>query len=197
LKVHGKGKSDGERDEGRSDAWWASLVGQLLHPAQVASIEAFSHIGLPLCIADLVEILGEVEAVHLDHHLGRLRKLGALEFADSCYAPKDFTEMHYRLTPKGILDERHRDPLAVHLAGTIRKHRERFGISQEELARRTSLSRTEIGMIERGLRKPRLGTIVKLADALKVPAEAVFAGMRWDVEERAFVIEEGGDERVA
>ena len=71
--------------------------GQVLHPAQVASIEAFSYIGLPLCIADLAEIIDDIEAVHLDYHLGRLLKIGALELADAPYAQKEFMEMRYRL----------------------------------------------------------------------------------------------------
>lgn len=72
-------------------------------PVQVASIEAFSHIGLPLCITDLAEIIDDIEAVHLDYHLGRLLKIGALELADSRYAQKEFMEMRYRLSEEGIL----------------------------------------------------------------------------------------------
>jgi DNA-binding transcriptional ArsR family regulator len=81
------------------------LAGRLLHPVQVASIEAFSHIGLPLCIADLMEIVDDTEAVHLDHHLGRLRKIGALELADSRYAQKEFMEMRYRLSEERTLSD--------------------------------------------------------------------------------------------
>jgi hypothetical protein len=98
--MQGEGRS--ERDEWRSDAWWAMLVGRLLHPVQVASIEAFSYIGLPLCVADLAQIIDGIKAVHLDSHVGRLRKLGALKFADSRYARKGFMETRYRLTPERI-----------------------------------------------------------------------------------------------
>jgi transcriptional regulator with XRE-family HTH domain len=57
--------------------------------------------------------------------------------------------------------------------------RKRAGISQEELGFRASLHRTEIGMLERGIRMPRLDTIVKLAGALEVDAGELFEGMVW------------------
>lgn len=99
-------ESGNERDEWRSDAWWAALAGKLLHPAQVASIEALSYTGLALCIAELAEIVEAIEAVHLDYHVGRLRKLGVLEFADPLYASqKDFANVRYRLAPERHLGE--------------------------------------------------------------------------------------------
>jgi DNA-binding transcriptional ArsR family regulator len=98
-----QGEDKTERDEWRSDGWWAMLAVKLLHPVQVASIEAFSYIGLSLCIADLAEIVDEIDAVHLDYHLGRLRKLGALQLADSREAQKEFMEIRYRLTEERIL----------------------------------------------------------------------------------------------
>jgi len=103
VQLRDKDEDRGERDEWRSDTWWAMLAGKLLHPAQVASIEAFSYIGLPLCIADLAEIVDDIEAVHLDYHLGRLLKIGALELADARYAQKEFMEMRYRLSEERIL----------------------------------------------------------------------------------------------
>jgi transcriptional regulator with XRE-family HTH domain len=45
-------------------------------------------------------------------------------------------------------------------------------ITQEELADRAELHRTEIGLLERGLRVPRIDTLLRLAAALAVePAE--------------------------
>ena len=52
-------------------------------------------------------------------------------------------------------------------------------ISQEELADRAGLHRTEISLLERGGRSPRLGTIVRLASALEVPAGELLHGMAW------------------
>lgn len=99
--MRGEDKGESERDEWRSDAWWAALVGRLLHPVQVGIVEAFSCIGLSLCIDDLLEIVDDVEPVHLDYHVGRLRNLGALDFADSRPARMGFMERRYKLTPEG------------------------------------------------------------------------------------------------
>lgn len=44
-------------------------------------IEALRYMGRPLSLRDLNEIVVEVEWVHLDRHIGRLRRLGALHFS--------------------------------------------------------------------------------------------------------------------
>ena len=61
-------------------------------------------------------------------------------------------------------------------------------ISQEELGFRCDLHRTEISLLERGGREPRLGTIVKLASALEVTPEELCAGIRWNVKSQRFQI---------
>jgi transcriptional regulator with XRE-family HTH domain len=73
-----------------------------------------------------------------------------------------------------------RSPLAVHFGDNLRASRNRAGISQEELGFRTSLHRTEIGLLERGLREPKLNTVLKLAGALAVPLEELFEGIDWE-----------------
>lgn len=50
----------------------------------------------------------------------------------------------------------------------LRAQRDRAGLSQEELADTCDLDRTEISLLERGLRFPRLDTLVKLARALEL-----------------------------
>jgi len=57
--------------------------------------------------------------------------------------------------------------------------RERAGLSQEEMGIRASLHRTEISQLERGLRVPRLDTIVKLRDVLGVTTDDLLAGIVW------------------
>lgn len=57
--------------------------------------------------------------------------------------------------------------------------RRRAGYSQEELGRRCSLHRTEIGMIENGERLPRSDTLLKLAGGLEVGAELLLRGIEW------------------
>jgi transcriptional regulator with XRE-family HTH domain len=51
-------------------------------------------------------------------------------------------------------------------ADNLRKRREQAGLSQEALADRCELHRTEISLLERRKRSPRLETIVILARGL-------------------------------
>ena len=81
-----------------------------------------------------------------------------------------------------------RDRFAVNL----RRARETAGISQEELAERCEVHRTEISLLERGGREPRLGTMVKLAVALGTTPEALCTGIGWDPKARAYKIETPG-----
>jgi transcriptional regulator with XRE-family HTH domain len=60
--------------------------------------------------------------------------------------------------------EKIREQLGINLHG----HRRRAGLSQEELGEMCGLDRTEISLLERGLRFPRLDTLVKLARALEL-----------------------------
>lgn len=74
-------------------------------------------------------------------------------------------------------------------AANLRQAREAAGISQEELASRCEVHRTEISLLERGGREPRLGTMVKLASALATTPEALCAGIHWVPKARRFKIE--------
>jgi transcriptional regulator with XRE-family HTH domain len=75
-----------------------------------------------------------------------------------------------------------RDRFAVNL----RRARQKKQISQEELGFRCELHRTEISLLERGGREPRLGTIVKLAGALGMTPEDLCAGIEWNVKAHRF-----------
>jgi len=75
-----------------------------------------------------------------------------------------------------------RDRFAINL----RKARQKAKIAQEELGFRCDLHRTEISLLERGGREPRLGTIIKLADALGVTPEELCNGVRWNVKAQRF-----------
>jgi transcriptional regulator with XRE-family HTH domain len=57
--------------------------------------------------------------------------------------------------------------------------RRRAGFSQEELGAMASLHRTEIGMVENGVRLPRVDTLLKLASSLAVPVGELVAGIEW------------------
>lgn len=76
-----------------------------------------------------------------------------------------------------------RDRFAVNL----RRAREAAAISQEELAERCEVHRTEISLLERGGREPRLGTIVKLSSALEVTPEELCTGISWSVKSQKFL----------
>ncbi len=64
-------------------------------------------------------------------------------------------------------------------AVNLRRARQRHGISQEELGFLCELHRTEISLLERGGREPRLATIVKLAGALETTPGALCEGISW------------------
>jgi transcriptional regulator with XRE-family HTH domain len=57
-------------------------------------------------------------------------------------------------------------------AANLRRHRARVGISQEALADMCDLHRTEISLLERCKRSPRLETIVILARGLQLSSPA-------------------------
>jgi transcriptional regulator with XRE-family HTH domain len=69
--------------------------------------------------------------------------------------------------------------VAEQFGRNLRRLRRRVDLSQEEAGFRASLHRTEISQLERGLRVPRMDTILKLAGALEVDAGALFAGLSW------------------
>ncbi len=68
----------------------------------------------------------------------------------------------------------------------LRKARQKKGISQEELGFRCDLHRTEISLLERGGREPRLGTIVKLCGSLDTTPEQLCEGIAWNPSKHAF-----------
>jgi transcriptional regulator with XRE-family HTH domain len=79
----------------------------------------------------------------------------------------------------------HRDRFSVNL----RRARQDAGISQEELAKRCEIHRTEVSLLERGGREPRLGTMVKLATALGTTPEALCSGIAWNPQAREFRVD--------
>jgi transcriptional regulator with XRE-family HTH domain len=56
--------------------------------------------------------------------------------------------------------------VAQRFGASLAHLRGRAGITQEEMSFRASLHRTEIGLLERGGRIPRIDTLAKLAGAL-------------------------------
>jgi transcriptional regulator with XRE-family HTH domain len=63
-------------------------------------------------------------------------------------------------------------------AANLRRARREARLTQEQLSDRCGLHSTEISRLERGVREPRLGTIVQVARGLGIPAADLLAGIR-------------------
>ncbi len=73
------------------------------------------------------------------------------------------------------------EELARHFGHNLRRVRSQAGISQEELGFRSGLHRTEVGLLERGVRVPPIDTLLKLASGLGVRIECpLFDGISWN-----------------
>lgn len=69
--------------------------------------------------------------------------------------------------------------VARQFGANLRRARRRVDLSQEQLGLRASLHRTEIGLLERGARMPRIDTLVKLATALQMRPGGLIEGIAW------------------
>lgn len=69
--------------------------------------------------------------------------------------------------------------IAARFGENLTVYRRRAGLSQEELGFRASLHRTEIGQLERGVRLPRIDTLIKLAGSLSIPPGDLLKGVAW------------------
>lgn len=70
--------------------------------------------------------------------------------------------------------------VAKQFGANLARARKRAGLSQEAAALRASLHRTEIGLLERGERTPRIDTAVKVAAAVGVEPGDLFEGIAWE-----------------
>ncbi len=78
-------------------------------------------------------------------------------------------------------DVHSRDPVLAQVGKRIRSLRVGKGISQEMLAERSSLHRTYIGGVERGLRNPSLKSLQRIAKGLGVGVVDLFRPPRIEV----------------
>jgi transcriptional regulator with XRE-family HTH domain len=69
--------------------------------------------------------------------------------------------------------------LKARFARNLTRCREQADVSQEELGFRASLHRTEISLLERGERMPRVDTAVRIAGSLGVPLDDLAVGLEW------------------
>jgi transcriptional regulator with XRE-family HTH domain len=63
------------------------------------------------------------------------------------------------------------------LARNVAATRANRGLSQAQVSKRSGVHVTEVSRIERGLREPRLSTIVRLARAMEVKPARLLDGM--------------------
>lgn len=68
-------------------------------------------------------------------------------------------------------------------AANLRRERMAAALSQEELALRADLHRTEVDRLEQGLRQPTMGAILRLAGALEISPDALLDGISWHAAE--------------
>ena len=71
-------------------------------------------------------------------------------------------------------------------AVNLRQARTEAGVSQEELGYMCDLHRTEVSLLERAGREPRMATIVKLAGALNTTPGSLCEGIGWLPKARRF-----------
>jgi transcriptional regulator with XRE-family HTH domain len=70
--------------------------------------------------------------------------------------------------------------VAEQFGARLLQARTRAGISQEALGLRAGLHRTEIGLLERAERIPRIDTLIRLAGALDTPTASLLEGITWN-----------------
>ncbi len=71
------------------------------------------------------------------------------------------------------------NPVAVRFGRNLALCRKRAGLTQEAVGSRASLHRTEIGLLERGERLPRIDTLIRVATALEVAPGDLLVGIDW------------------
>jgi DNA-binding XRE family transcriptional regulator len=76
-----------------------------------------------------------------------------------------------------VVFEMHPTAVPDRFARNLREQRLRSGLTQERLAYVCNLHRTEISLLERGEREPRLTTIVRLARGLDVAPAVLLDGV--------------------
>jgi transcriptional regulator with XRE-family HTH domain len=69
---------------------------------------------------------------------------------------------------------------AGRFAANLRRLRHREGMSQEDLAFRAGIHRTQVSLLESGERLPRVETLVKLAGAAGATPNDLLAGIVWE-----------------
>lgn len=72
--------------------------------------------------------------------------------------------------------------LEIAISKVLKKHRHLNGFSQEELANLSSLDRTYISFIERGIRKPTLHSLFKICNSLNIKVSEFIQEVEAEIE---------------
>jgi transcriptional regulator with XRE-family HTH domain len=70
--------------------------------------------------------------------------------------------------------------VAERFGSNLARHRKAADLTQEEASFAAGVHRTEIGLLERGRRIPRIDTLVKLAATVGVRPETLLEGIVWN-----------------
>lgn len=70
--------------------------------------------------------------------------------------------------------------VAQRFGANLRRCRRHAGLSQEQVGLLAELHRTEIGLLERAARVPRIDTLVKLTAALDLTVLDLLDGIAWE-----------------
>ena len=74
--------------------------------------------------------------------------------------------------------------VAKQFGRNVARARRAVGLSQVELADRAQIHRSEVSHLERGQRKPRVDTLMKVTAALEVEPSRLLQGIEWQLVER-------------
>ena len=70
--------------------------------------------------------------------------------------------------------------MSERFAANLIRLRRAAGYSQEDVAFRAGIHRTQVSLLESGSRMPRVETLVKLAGALNVTPDTILEGITWE-----------------
>ena len=71
------------------------------------------------------------------------------------------------------------EEMKLRFGQNLARCREGADVSQEELSFRASIHRTEVSLLERGERMPRVDTALRIAGSLGVPLNDLVTGLEW------------------
>jgi transcriptional regulator with XRE-family HTH domain len=74
-----------------------------------------------------------------------------------------------------VLQQKHVDTFCSEVAAILQTERETRGLSMSAVAERGGLSQQMVSYVERGMRKPTLDTLVRMAHGLEIDLSDVLA----------------------